>query len=484
MKPANLLFLLSDNHAKRALGCYGNPVMHTPVLDMLAARGTRFANAYTASPLCCPARASIATGRFPFQTGYWDNAIVYDGRTPSWMHRLRDAGADVVSVGKLHFRSTDDDNGFTREIAPMHILNAKGGVSMLLRWSDEEPVARGQWELYVEQSGTGTTHYQDYDREISRLAIDWLRNSRPRDRPWALFVGYVSPHPPFTVPQDLLDLYPVEQMPLPPQFRPDVRPEHPSLVHLRRIMGSRAMEEDTVLRRITACYYALITHLDRQIGDVLRAAESLGLLEDTRIVYTSDHGEAVGAHGVFGKSNLMEPSVGVPLMIAGPDLAAGRLVGAPVSHVDLYPTILESFGLARASAESDLLGQSLFHADGRAAPVFAEYHATGTRRGVSMLRAGRWKLLYHLDAPPQLFDLDSDPDERSDLSRDPAHASTLAELERMLHAICDPQAVDVRARADQRAKAQHWGGNEAIRREGLLVYTPPPGVNAELKAAG
>ena len=484
MKPANLLFFLSDNHARRALGCYGNPVMHTPVLDTLAARGTRFANAYTASPLCCPARASIATGRFPFQTGYWDNAIVYDGRTPSWMHRLKDAGADVVSVGKLHFRSIDDDNGFTREIAPMHILNAKGGVSMLLRWSDEEPVARGQWELYVEQSGVGTTHYQDYDREISRLAVDWLRNSRPRDRPWALFIGYVSPHPPFTVPQDLLDLYPVEQMPLPPQFHPDVRPEHPSLAHLRRIMGSRAMEDEGVLRRITACYYALITHLDRQIGDVLRAAESLGLLEDTRVVYTSDHGEAVGAHGVFGKSNLMEPSVGVPLIFAGPELVAERVVETPVSHVDLYPTVLESFGLARASAESDLLGHSLFHADSRTAPVFAEYHATGTRRGVSMLRAGRWKLLHHLDAPPQLFDLDADPDERSDIGEDPAHASTLKELERMLRGICDPQAVDVRARADQRAKAQHWGGNEAILREGLLVYTPPPGVNAEVKAAG
>lgn len=483
MKPSNLLFILSDNHARSALGCYGNPVMHTPALDMLAARGTRFANAYSASPLCCPARASIATGRFPFQTGYWDNAIVYDGRTPSWMHRLRDAGADVVSVGKLHFRSTDDDNGFTHELAPMHILNAKGGVSMLLRWSDEEPVARGQWELYLEQSGVGTTPYQEYDREITRLAVDWLRNSRRSDRPWALFVGYVSPHPPFTAPQHLLDLYPIDEMPLPPQFHPDERPEHPSLAHLRRIMGSRAMEDKAALRRITACYYALITHLDRQVDEVLRAAESLGLFEDTRIIYTSDHGEALGAHGIFGKSNLMEPSVAVPLIVAGPDISAGGVVDTPVSHVDLYPTILEGAALAPIAAESNLLGQSLFHVDARTAPVFAEYHATGTRRGVSMLRAGQWKLLNHLDAPPQLFDLDADPDERSDLGQDARHASTLKELRRMLRAICDPQAVDARARADQRTKAQHWGGNEAIRREGLLVYTPPPGVNADVKAA-
>jgi choline-sulfatase len=248
-------------------------------------------------------------------------------------------------------------------------------------------------------------------------------------------------------------------------------------------MGSRAMEDEAALRRVTACYYALVTHLDRQIGELLRAAESLGLLEDTRIVYTSDHGEAAGAHGLFGKSNLMEPSVAVPLIVAGPDVNAGVVVDTPVSHVDLYPTILEGAGLPALPAERDLLGQSVFHADARTAPVFAEYHATGTRRGVSMLRAGRWKLLYHLDAPPQLFDLDADPDERNDLALEPAHASTRNELEGMLHGICDPHAVDSRARADQRAKAQHWGGNDAIRREGLLVYTPPPGVNAAVKVA-
>jgi choline-sulfatase len=202
----------------------------------------------------------------------------------------------VVSVGKLHFRSSDDDNGFDEELAPMHILNGKGGVSMLLRWSDEEPVNAGQWGLYLEQSHAGASHYQEYDGEISRLAIDWLqRRAANRDRPWVLFVSYVSPHPPFTVPQALLDSYPASGVPLPPRFRPDERPTHPALEHLRRIMGFQAMTDEAALRRIAACYYALVTHLDREIGTVLRAAESLGLLADTRVAYTSDHGEALGA---------------------------------------------------------------------------------------------------------------------------------------------------------------------------------------------
>ncbi len=537
MKPANLLFFLSDNHARSAMGCSGNPLIQTPTLDALAARGTRFANAYTASPLCCPARASIATGRFPFQTGYWDNAIVYDGRVPSWMHRLREANSEVVSVGKLHFRSSEDDNGFSREIAPMHILNAKGGVSTLLRWSDEEPVNRGQWELYLDQSGPGQSHYQEYDTEISRLAIAWLKSApspgfarppegvpenlgaarrllmsapspgvaRPPEgvpedlgaarrllmrhpdrgeRPWALLVSYVSPHPPFSVPQELLDLYPASSMPLPALFRPAERPTHPALDHLRRIMGFRAMDDEDALRRITACYYALVTHLDRQIGLVIKAAQELGLLENTRIIYTSDHGEALGAHGLFGKANLLEPGAGVPLLMCGPQVRPAHVETRVVSHVDLYPTIVEGAGLAPAPAEADLPGHSLHRMASHPTAVFAEYHAAGSRRGAFMLRAGDDKLIAHVDAPAQLFDLARDPHEAHDLARDPAAQARLHGLEQQLRTVCDPEQVDQRARADQKAKAEYWGGNAAILKEGLLVYTPPPGVQATVAAAG
>lgn len=482
MKPANVLFFMSDNHARTMMGCAGHPRVQTPTLDGLAARGTRFAQAYTASPLCCPARASIATGRFPHQTGYWDNAIVYDGRVPTWMHRLRAAGAEVVSVGKLHFRSTEDDNGFTEELAPMHILGGKGGVSMLLRWSDEEPVNRGQWELYMEQSGVGTSHYQDYDREISRLSVDWLRRrAAGAQRPWALFVSYVSPHPPFTVPRELLDLYPAASMPLPPQFRPAQRPEHPSLAHLRRIMGFQAMDDEATLRHIAACYAALVTHLDRQIGLVLAEAQALGLLENTRVVYTSDHGEALGAHGLFGKANLLEPSAGVPLLMSGPGVPQGHVESRPVSHVDLYPTMVESMGLDPTSDEAAMPGRHLLDLSSSEPAVFAEYHAAGSRRGGFMLREGPLKLIQYVDEPPQLFDLAADPEESCDLAPDPACAASLQSLQSRLLERCDPVEVDRRARADQKAKAERWGGNEAIRREGLLVYTPPPGVKAEVQ---
>src|SRR5262249_37254661 len=126
MQPANLLFILSDEHSRRVLGCYGHPLIKTPNRDRLAASGMALSAPYTNSPICVPARASLATGRYPHQIRFWDNGIAYDGSIPSWHHRLREAGHEVAAIGKLHFRSGDDDNGFSAEIMPLHINDGIG----------------------------------------------------------------------------------------------------------------------------------------------------------------------------------------------------------------------------------------------------------------------------------------------------------------------------------------------------------------------
>ena len=486
MKRANLLFLLSDNHARRGLGVASGGRVKTPHLDALARRGTRFTDAYTASPICCPARAAIACGRYPHETGYWDNAIVYDGRVPSWHHALRNAGHAVTAIGKLHFRSSTDDNGFNEEIVPMHILDGKGGVSMLLRWSGEEPVNVGQWEMYADKSGPGSTTYQDYDRDITERAVAWLeaRSRSATDEPWALMVSYVSAHPPFSVPRRLLDLYEDADVPLPPGFGSGERSEHPAVGHLRETFAYRSIDE-AMLRRFTIAYYALCTHLDEQIGAVLATLERLGFADATRVIYTSDHGEMLGTHGLLGKFNLFEGSAGVPMIMAGPDIPASRVVEQPVSHIDLYPTILEGFGLPATGEDHPRHARSLWPVmtqDAARGPVFAEYHAAGSRAGSFMVRDGDDKLIYHAGAPPQVFDLAADPDELTDLATTEAGHRKAAHLERQLRDICDPDAVDRRAKADQQAKAAFWGGNDAIRREGLLVFTPAPGTAAHVEA--
>ena len=484
-KPQNLIYFQTDNHHRRWLGCYGHPAVQTPVMDQIAARGVRFVNNYCVTAHCCPARAGIATGWFPHETGYWDNCFAYDGKVPSWMHRLREHGHEVVSVGKLHFRSGDDDNGFSEEILPMHIIGGVGALSGLLRAVDREPERLEHGQMYLE-SGEGMTEYQEYDLKITEHAIAWLKNHASKsDKPWTVFISYPTPHPAFQVPKRLLDMYPPEQMSLPVHYKPNDRPMHPAVVTAREKYGIQEMTDDDLLRRIAAAYCALITHTDEQIGKVLKVAEDLGLLENTRVLYTSDHGEAIGNHGLFGKWTLYDHSAAVPLMMMGADIPSGHVVNQLTSHVDLFPTILESLGLPLASEDDSLWGQSLWpaingHEEERI--MFSEYHSGGSRHGSFMLRDGDWKLIYHANADNQLFNLKTDPEEAHDLIEAGEGQEVEAALEAKLRAILDPEAVDKRAKADQLARAEQHGGVEAIANQGYFTHTPIPGQDADMHA--
>src|SRR3954467_14195298 len=177
MKPKNLLFILSDEHNREALGCYGHAMVKTPHLDALAARGTRFTAAYTNCPICVPARASLATGRYVHQIGYWDNAFPYEGRVKGWGHRLMAAGHRVEAIGKLHYRSAGDDDGFSRKLLPLNVVDGIGDVvglgSGCGRGSmrDEIRVGGGLGEG-VPKAGPGESTYLRYDEEIAEKASE------------------------------------------------------------------------------------------------------------------------------------------------------------------------------------------------------------------------------------------------------------------------------------------------------------------------
>ena len=180
MKPCNTLFILSDEHQRDITGCYGNTLVKTPNLDALAARGTRFTRAYTPCPICVPARTALATGRHVFQTRSWDNAHPYHGEIPSWGHRLMDAGHEVVSIGKLHYRDAQDPNGFSEEILPLHVL---GGIGDLLGLIRNPPAPRGNMQALARDAGPGASSYTDYDRQIAAEACAWLqRKAQPAAR--------------------------------------------------------------------------------------------------------------------------------------------------------------------------------------------------------------------------------------------------------------------------------------------------------------
>ena len=204
----NLIFIMSDEHNKRVLGCAGHPMIKTPNLDALAARGTRFTSAYTNCPICVPARASFATGQYVHKIRYWDNAIAYDGKIPTWGHRLMAQGHHVASIGKLHYLDSEAKrNGFDEEILPLHIVNGVGDLLGLIR--EELPRRSGSANLGPE-AGRGESEYTKYDRDISTETIKWLKTRAPalKAKPWALYVGFVSPHFPLIAPPQFYDIYP------------------------------------------------------------------------------------------------------------------------------------------------------------------------------------------------------------------------------------------------------------------------------------
>lgn len=487
-RPKNLIFFLTDNHSRNVMGAAGHALAQTPNMDRIAASGMRFTQAYCVSPLCCPSRAALATGRYPHQTGYWDNALAYDGMTPSWHHRIRDGGGGpVVSVGKLHFRSGEDDNGFSDEVVPMHILEGRGALQALLRATPEGvPQRLGQREIY-EESGVGEADYQIYDADITARAIRWLEeNGRAGDRPWTLFISYTSPHPPFSVPEDVWDRFPLDQVPMPSQWRKEDRPRHPAIEYLAWANSQNVEYDEEFVRRVVAGYCALINVVDAEIGAVMAAAKRLGLLGDTRLLYTSDHGEAAGQHGILGKSNHYEHSIGVPLMVAGPGVPQGVTSDAIVSHVDLFPTLVESAGVELAAEDAGLPGRSLWpiiegREDGAGRMAFAEFHAGGSATGSFALRQGQHKFVYHVDMPNQLFDLADDPLERRDLIETGEGENVARTMEADLRRIVDPEIADSQAKSAQLAHAERFGGLEAVKKVGAFSRSPIPGKAVEIE---
>jgi choline-sulfatase len=481
MKPSNVLFILSDEHSRRVLGCYGHAMIRTPNLDALAARGVRFADAYTNSPICVPARASLATGRYPHQIRFWDNAIAYDGSVPSWHHRLRDAGHEVTSIGKLHFRSADDDNGFTEEIMPLHINDGIGDPLGWLR--DPLPVRKATLRL-AKDAGRGPSSYQDYDEKITDAAVDWLkaRAGVSAAKPWALFVSLVCPHFPLIARPEFYDLYPEDKVPLPALRNPAERaPDHPYIAAFRECqIYEKGFVDEANVRRAIAAYFGLVSYTDHNVGRLLAALEEAGLTEATRILYSADHGDNLGTRGLWGKSTMYEEAAGVPMIAAGPGLPRGMVCREPVTLADAFPTIVKWTGVPPNPQDRDLPGLPLDEV-ARTAPrrtVLSEYHATGAATGAFMIRKGRFKFVYYVGMPPQLFDLVADPQETRDLGQDAGYRGLVADCETALRRVVDPEAADALAKSDQAARIAAFGGREKIIGRGSFAYSPAPGTAA------
>ncbi len=510
MQPMNLLLIMSDEHRRQVLGAFGNAQARTPNLDALAAGGARFDNAYCNFPICVPSRASFAAGRYAHALGAWDNAAPYTGQAPSWGHRLTAAGHHVTTIGKLHFRGQQDDSGFPDQRIPMHIKDGTGDLFGCLR--PDVPHLRNALG-HVATSGPGDSDYIRYDQAIADQAVHWLHEDAAQlEQPWCLWVSFSLPHFPFIAPPRHFDQFTPADLPLPIQGRAAEWPAHPHISAYRadRIQTPEEEMGESVVRRTVAAYYGMCAYLDEQIGRVLRALKAAGQADRTRILYTSDHGEILGDFGLWGKNVMYEGSAAVPLILSGPDVRPGTRITSPVSLVDSFPTVLDCLDVPLESDDAELAGTSLWPAAAGESlterTIFSEYHASGSRAAVFMLRQGRHKYVHHVGFPSQLFDLERDPDERHDLAlpllpdegqsasdtpplpegadrgegKSPSDESPrviLDHLESELRRLVDPEALDVAAKTDQRRRLDLHGGEAAIRAAGAKVsYSPPPDV--------
>ena len=471
---SNVLVLMSDQHNPKILGCGGDPLVQTPNFDALAAAGTRFDNAYCASPICVPSRAAFATGRWVLETGYWDNAIAYDGAVEGWAHQLQRAGRRVESIGKLHYRDESAPTGFDRQELPMHIKDGIGQV-----WgSVRNPLPRReQAPLMVSISGGADSDYTRYDAAVTERACRWLEEPAAKAEPWVLYVGLVAPHFPYLAPPRFFDRYHPDAMPA-GTLRPDQgHPRHPWVqTYAETLPGLDDANTEEERRRATAAYYGLVSYLDDNIGRILDALHRSGMDGDTTVVYTSDHGDLVGSRGLWGKSLLYRESAGIPMIVAGPDIPADQVCHTPVTLVDCYQTILDGAGLPHR--DDDRPGRSLLElACGAEEPdrvAFCEYHAMGAPTAAFMIRKGDHVLHHYVDYAPELFDLAADPDQAHDRAGDPDYAAVLADLQAELQRILDPKAVDRAAKADQAALVDRFGGPDIAATIGTIGETPTP----------
>ncbi|EAR49742.1 choline sulfatase [Oceanicola granulosus HTCC2516] len=472
--PPNILILMVDQLNGTLFPDGPADWLHAPNLKRLAARSTRFANCYTASPLCAPGRASFMSGLLPSRTRVYDNAAEFGADIPTYAHHLRRAGYQTCLSGKMHFVGPDQLHGFEERLTT-DIYPADFG------WTPDyrKPGERIDWWYHNLGSVTGAgiaeiTNQMEYDDEVGFAACQKLYDlARGHDpRPWSLTVSFTHPHDPYVARRKFWDMYEdcTHLLPEVPAFAYE---DHDP--HARRIFDANDWRSFDIteadIRRSRRAYFANISYLDDKIGEILDVLERTR--QEAVILFVADHGDMLGERGLWFKMSFFEGSSRVPMMIAAPGMTPG-LVREPVSNIDVCPTLCALAGVSMEEVAPWTTGVSLVplgQGATRDEPVAMEYAAEASQAPMVSLRAGRFKLnLCKLD-PDQLFDLEADPHELTNLAGDPAHADTLAELKAEAARRWDLDRFDAEVRESQ---ARRWIVYEALRNGAYYPWDHQP----------
>lgn len=440
----NVLFLIADQHRADHTGYAGHPLAHTPHLDRLAGEGTVLENLYCHDPLCVPARQTLITGLPAHAHGWYGNV----GRFPADLRTLarhwRSGGYETAMIGKAHMATHDFE----------HVVEK---AAMYRSWKETHPGAghagdkvsdapadpdRSALTPIVRSMNPFLDPPAANEFQMEPTVVDRTReflDGRDRKRPFFIWASFVQPHPPRFPAPEWLDRF---RSTTPPHWGPLSVEEEAALPSyardMRRFLGLDVLDADRLLD-MTRAYHASLAWTDHWIGETLALLEERGLSGDTIVVYTSDHGEMLGDHGLFGKSTLYEPAIRVPAIIRQPTGSnAGRRVERITQHLDLVASLFQLAGLEQpaglaGSPIAELCGETGLPEPAKEALCELYYrqpsHLEVARDDLAAsLRIDNWK--YAFDAPGEesLFDLDSDPEERTNLASDPAHRSRTDDL--------------------------------------------------------
>ncbi|GAB5469067.1 MAG: choline-sulfatase [Rhodospirillales bacterium] len=460
--PPNIVLVLADQLAPHFTGAYGHPLVKTPHLDALAKRGARFDAAYCNAPLCAPARFSFLAGQLGSRIGAFDNASEFPASVPTLAHYLRLMGYRTCLAGKMHFVGPDQLHGFEERVTTDVYPSDHA-------WTPDWEQAGdriGKWYHNmdsVREAGVAATTFQiEFDDEVAFFAKRRIFDyAKAGTQPFFMTLGFIHPHDPYVARPGWWDLYKNEEIPLPEVSIPWERQDP----HSRRVMTG--IEADRVeditaqqVRNARRAYFANTSYIDAKLGEIVQTLEEAGVAENTLIVFSADHGDMLGERGLWYKMTFFERSARVPLVMAGPGVAAGQQVPNACSLLDLLPSFLE-VAASRGAPLPDL-GQSL---DGRSLmplaagggaedpdETFVEYLAECTSQPLFMIRRGALKYIHCDGDPAQLYDLASDPEELVNLAQDPAHAETAAAFAAEVAERWDSQALRREVVASQRRR--------------------------------
>lgn len=439
-KRPNIVFICSDQHSYKYTGFAGHHIVKTPNLDRIASQGVVFSDTYTGNPVCVPGRTSMMTGMFASDSNSFCNSTVWDGSHHVWGTYLTDVGYYCRASGKMDL-NTDFDTGFD-EIKTSHGHRTNPDTTSLFR----RPVAYRVDERPAVNGGTRNKRHGDYS--VTQLGLKFLKEEMPEiKKPWALYLGLTEPHPNFIALEEYYNLYPEYNMDMPnipPDHLEDLHLMFQELRHFKRI--ATPFPEDRI-RKARAGYYGMISELDEYIGIIWDELERSGELKNTLFIYTSDHGECLGEHGLWLKNNLYDVAARVPLVMAGAGLPQNVKINTPVAHVDVVATLLD---LAGSNAYNKLRGHSLLpilqgKSEGKPEFAFSESHSEGNCTGSFMIRKGDWKYIHFTWYDDLLFNVAQDPGEFNNLIDKPETAAIQAEMKDILFSLVDPEEVTLRA---------------------------------------